>query len=304
MSEKDSSSRPQGGAGDQISRNYRRLNNMPADELLFEFEAKMDRMTDLDYDGEAVDAYLAALDEKAPLDSDLDAEASWNEFRTKHADLFEKDVTDENGPMTENARKVRLRKLLPKIVALVAVAALFIALCAQAAGFNILGAFGKWTGEIFGFLSADGGPDTDSTGFKAKDDNSKTYLEITAALKNCGISEDLAPKWYPEGFEAMPPEVQSSKACDIIFCYFAGENDSYFVIKITRYNDSSKIEASSFEKDESTFEKYVSGDRLFYILSNLDSTTAIWSDGEMYTIHILGNLSTDEIKAIIDSIGG
>lgn len=303
MSEKDSSSRPQGGAGDQISRNYRRLNNMPADKLLFEFEAKMDRMTDLDYDGEAVDAYLAALDEKAPLDSDLDAEASWNELRTKHADLFEKDVTDENGPMTENARKVRLRKLLPKIVALVAVAALFIALCAQAAGFNILGAFGKWTGEIFGFSSSDGS-DNISTDFRAKDDNSEIYFELKAALERCGITEDLVPTWYPEGFEAESPEVKKSKLNDVISCYFSGENDSHFIIKITRYNDPSKIEVPFFEKDGSTFKEYVSGDRLFYILSNLDSTTAIWSDGEIYTIHILGDISTDEIKAIIDSIGG
>lgn len=304
MSEKDSSLRPQGGAGDQISRNYRRLNNMPADELLFEFEAKMDGMTDLDYDGEAVDAYLAALDKKAPLDFDLDAEASWNGFRTKHADLFEKDAADENGPTTENARKLRLRKLLPKIVALVAVVALFIVLCAQAAGFNIFGAFGKWTADIFGFSSSDGGAKAEGSVLEATDLNSETYLMIKLALANYGITEDLAPKWYPEGFEAEPPEVYSAKTYDSIYCYFSGENDRHYLIEITRYNDPSKIEAPSFEKDESTFEEYVSGDGLFYILSNLDSTSALWSDGEMYTIHILGDISTDEIKAIIDSIGG
>ena len=304
MSEKDGSPRPQGGAGEHISQNYGRLKNMPADELLFEFEAKMDGMTDLDYDGELVDAYLAALDEKAPLDPDLDAEASWNELRTKHADLFEKDATDENGPATENARKVPMRKLLPKIVALVAAAALFIALCAQAAGFNILGAFGKWTADIFGFSSSDGGTGNSGTDFTAKNNNSEIYLAISSALKRCGITEDLAPKWYPEGFEADPPKVHNTDFFNYITCYFSGENDRHFEIEITRYNDPLKIEAPSFEKDESTFEEYVSGDRLFYILSNLDSTSAIWSDGEMYTIHILGDISTAEIKAIIDSIGG
>ena len=303
MSEKDSSSRPQGGAGDQISRNYRRLKNMPADELLFEFEAKMDGMTDLDYDGEVVDAYLAALDEKAPLDSDLDAEASWNGFRTKHADLFEKDVADKNGSTAENARKVRLRKLIPKIVALVAVVALLGMLCAQAAGVNIFGAFGKWTEKIFGFSPADGGDNT-GTDFRTGDDSSEIYFELKAALKKRGIAEDLAPAWYPKGFKAEPQEVQSTKMCDSIYCHFSGENGSHFAIQITRYNDPSTIEAPSFEKDEATFEEYVSGDRLFYILSNLESTTAVWSDGEMYTINIWGDLSTDEIKAIIDSIGG
>ena len=304
MSEKESSSRPQGGAGDHVSQNYGRLKSMFADELLLEFEAKMDRMTDQDYDGEVIDAYLAALDEKAPLDSDLDAEASWNEFRTKHADLFEKDVTDGNVSTTENSRKVRLRRLIPRVVALVAAIALLSALCAQASGFNFFGMIGEWTGEIFSFLSADSHSSTNGTEFTFKDDNSETYLMIKLALANCGITEDLAPKWYPEGFETMPPEVQSSKVNNAISCYFFGENDSYFGIRITRYNDPSMIEDPSYEKDDTSMEKYVSGERIFYIFSNLEGAAAAWSDGEALTIDIFGNISADEIKAIIDSIGG
>ena len=304
MSEKDSSSRSQGGAGEHISQNYGRLKNMPADELLFEFEAKMDGMTDLNYDGEVIDAYLAALEEKAPLDSDLGAEASWNEFRTKHADLFERDAADENGSTAGNARRVRLRRLIPKIAALVVVAALFIALCAQAAGFNFFGMLGKWTGEFFGFMSADGGSDTDGSVFEAKDDNTETYLDIRAVLTRCGITEDLAPKWYPDGFKAVPPEVQSSKSCDVISCYFSGENNSYLGIQITRFNDPSMIEDPSYEKDDTSTEKYISGDRIFYIFSNLEGAAATWSDGEALTINVFGTISADEIKDIIDSIGG
>ena len=304
MSEKDNSSRPQGGAGDRVSQNYGCLKSMSADELLLEFETKMDEMTDLDYDGEVIDAYLAALDEKAPLDSDLDAEASWNEFRTKHADLFEKDVTDENGSTAEGPRKVRRRRLIPRIVAIVAVAALFSILCVQAAGFNFLGMIGEWTGEIFGFLSADGGSSTGSADFTAKDDNSKVYLTITALLANCGITEDLAPTWYPEGFEAMPLEVQSFDMGEYVLCNFTNVNDDIFIIKITRYDDPSMVEGISYEKDDISMEKYVSGERIFYIFSNLESVTAIWSDGEALTINVCGNISADEVKAIIDSIGG
>ena len=304
MSEKDSSSRPRGGAGDRVSQNYGCLKSMSADELLLEFEAKMDEMTDMDYDGEVIDAYLAALDETVPLDSDLDAEASWNGFRTKHADLFEKDVTNENGSTTERSRKVRLRRLIPRIVAIVAVAALFSILCVQAAGFNFFGMIGEWTEEIFGFLSADGGSGTDRADFEAKDDNSEVYLTITALLADCGITEDLAPTWYPEGFEAAPPEVRSIDKGDFVFCNFTNENGIFFVFRITRYNDPSMIEDPSYEKDDTSMEKYVSGERIFYIFSNLESVTAIWSDGEALTINICGNISADEVKAIIDSIGG
>ena len=304
MSEKESSLRSQGGAGAYDSQNNGRLKSMSADELLLEFEAKLDEMTDLDYDGELIDAYLAALDEKAPLDSDLDAGASWNEFRTKHANLFKKDVTDANGSAAERSRKARPRRLVPKVLAIAALITLFSTLCVQAADFNLFGVFGKWTEEIFSFLSTGGGLNAESSVSEATDSNSEAYLQLKVALKNSGIAEDLAPTWYPEGFEAKPPEIQNSNAWDIISCYFSGESDKYFGIKITRYNDPSKMAILSFEKDELAIEEYTSGGRLFYIMSNLDSVSAIWSDGEALTMNIFGAISTDEIKAIIDSIGG
>ena len=304
MPEKKGSSRPQGGAGGHVSQNYGRLKSMPADELLLEFEAKMDEMTDLDYNRELIDAYLAALDEKAPLDSGLDAGASWGEFRTKHANLFEKDTTYENGSVAEGPRKFRSRRLISQIAVIAAVIALFSAFCVQAAGFNLLGVFGKWTEDVFGFLFADGRFGTKSTDFTAKDANSETYRSIRAMLEDHGVTEDLAPKWYPKGFEAKPPQVQSFDKGDIISCYFSGENDERFGIQITRYSDPSRMEDPFYEKDDASVEKYVSGERIFYIFSNLESNAATWSDGKTLAISIFGNISVDEFKNIIDSIGG
>lgn len=303
MPEKESSPRPRGGAGAYVSQNYGRLKSMSADELLLELEAKMDGMTDLDYDGELIDAYLAALNEKAPLDSDLDAGTFWDEFRTKHANLFEKDVIDEDGSVAEGPRKFRPRGLISKIAVIAAVIVLFSALCVQAAGFNLLGAFGKWTEEIFSFLSG-GGSNAESPVSEAVDSNSEAYLSITAILAACGITEDIAPKWYPEGFEAEPPEVQSLKASDIISCYFSGENDEHFIIRITRYNDPSRMKDPFYEKDDASVENYASGGRNFYIFSNMEGIVATWSDGEALTMSIFGNISVDELKNMIDSIGG
>ena len=36
-----------------------------------ELEARMDEMTDLTYDEDVIDSYLAALDKKAPLEKDF-----------------------------------------------------------------------------------------------------------------------------------------------------------------------------------------------------------------------------------------
>lgn len=303
MPEKESSPRPRGGAGAYVSQNYGRLKSMSADELLLELEAKMDGMTDLDYDGELIDAYLAVLNEKAPLDSDLDAGTFWDEFRTKHANLFEKDVIDENGSVAEGPRKFRPRGLISKIAVIAAVIVLFSMLCVQAAGFNLLGAFGKWTEEIFSFLSG-GGSNAESPVSEAMDSNSEVYLSIRSTLEDHGVTEDLAPKWYPEGFEAKPPQVQRFDKGEIINCYFSGEDGEYVGIKFTRYSDPSKMEDPLYEKDGASVEEYVSGGRIFYIFSNLESNAATWSDGKTLAISIFGNISVDEFKNIIDSIGG
>ena len=303
MPEKEGSLRSQGGAGACASQNYGRLKSMSADELLLEFEAKMDEMTDLNYDGELIDAYLAALDEKAPLDSDLDADTSWSEFQMKHADLFGKDVTDANGSATESPRRIRPRGLISKIAVIAAVVTLFSVLCVQAAGFNLLGVFGKWTEEVFGFLSSDGGINKSSAS-ESTDFNSEVYLSMKAMLETHGITEDLAPTWYPEGFEVEPPDVQSSKMWDVISYYFSGENDEHFVVKITHHSDPPEMDGSFYEKDDASVEDYVSGGRIFYIFSNLESAAATWSDGEALTISIFGNISVDALKSMIDSIGG
>lgn len=59
-----------------------------------------------------------------------------------------------------------------------------------------------------------------------------------------------------------------------------------------------------YEKDDNLVEEYTSNQRTFYILSNIDSTTAAWSDAQSLEVTISGNISKDEIISIIDSIGG
>ena len=58
-----------------------------------------------------------------------------------------------------------------------------------------------------------------------------------------------------------------------------------------------------FEKDKSPVEQYTSGAKTVYILSNNKTITAAWSDGLIVEM-ITGNLTVEEVKAIIDSIGG
>ena len=90
-----------------VSQSKGHLHDKSAEELLTELEAKLDSMTDQTYDEELVDAYLEALDEKAPLPEQFDVESSWNQFRSKHSILFD---ADDILPNPNHSRAIPHRK--------------------------------------------------------------------------------------------------------------------------------------------------------------------------------------------------
>lgn len=126
---------------------------------------------------------------------------------------------------------------------------------------------------------------------------------LQAALDECGISGEFVPTWYPEGFEASEPEISSLKRFDFVNMVFQGAGERSFFIEITRYHSSKDVETFVFEKDKTPVEQYTNGAKTVYILSNNDTITAAWSDG-LIVERIAGNLTVEEVKAIIDSIGG
>ena len=126
---------------------------------------------------------------------------------------------------------------------------------------------------------------------------------LQAALDECGISGEFVPTWYPEGFEASEPEISSTSRTDYVYMEFQNAEERFFVYEVTRYHSAKDLETLVFEKDNGPVEQYTSGAKTVYILSNNKAITAAWSDGLIVGM-IAGNLTVEEVKAIIDSIGG
>ena len=229
-----------------------------------------------------------------------DVDQSWQEFQKYYnipegegESLYPIRNTQEKRSAsvpTKTRRVFRPRKIL--VVAAVLILMFGGMLTAQAAGVDVFGAIGRWTEEKFHFeiapTSADGTTDY-------------TFQE---AGNEKGFSKNLIPTWYPEGFEAFEPKDNSVEDyVDSVYCQYINkeENRSYLAM-VSRYYDSSSIESTVYEKDETEVEIYDHNGKNFYIMSNLDSKTATWSDGKV-KIDIVGQLTTDEIEQIIDSIG-
>lgn len=125
---------------------------------------------------------------------------------------------------------------------------------------------------------------------------------LQAALDECGISGEFVPTWCPEGFEASDPVISNTSRTDKVHIMFRDGEEQSFGIVIGRYHSAKDLQSQIFEKDKTPVEQYTSGGKTFYIFSNDDTITAVWADG-LVRETIMGNLTVEEVKAVIDSIG-
>lgn len=255
---------------------------------------------------------IRAREEDAGEYETIDVKASWEKFKAQELGGTEVESNDScNGNGTDTTKQTRkhkafhLRPLLKVMGAAAALVAIIFGMMitAQAAGIDVFGAIGRWTEETFHFVSAPSGVIQNSEGATPGSESFSEHQLLQAALEECGITEDLAPTWYPEGFEASEPEIINTSLSDTINVPFCGEEGQFYNIAITLYQSASNLDSYTLEKDSMDVEQYTSGTRTFYIMSNIDTITATWAGG-LLVEEISGNLQIDEIKSMIDSIGG
>ena len=249
--------------------------------------------------------------EKQASSSQLpDQKEAWDEFQQYYnipegdglslypsqAECKEQAASPETPAHEPGKAKVHTRRWLKQVLAVAAVVAvLFTRMVAgQAAGFDVFGAIARWTNETFHFVMT-------SENDLADDD--ECYRTMAAAFEEYGFPVDMIPTWRPSRYETLQLKDVSNRSIDSIYASFLGDGGQLFRISFTRHHSSKALSALTFEKDGVDVEPYSNGTHTFYILSNLDSATAAWTDG-YWEETISGNLSVDEMKQMIDSIGG
>ncbi len=235
-----------------------------------------------------------------------DTDAAWKEFK-QYYDIPEgsglslypcgdADAISSSAAGADPRPRARRRRILWRSSLIVA-AAMAALLCgmvaAQASGVDVFGTLGRWTNDTFRFISryTVGEPD---------DGMSPEYRDIVRSTLAGWGAEDLFPTWSPEGFEASEPQIISSNKYDVLNIDFI-EGNKFYSIRITCYHNPEDL-LGAFEKDDSAVTEYISNGRLFYIFSNVDTLSATWL-GDEFMLMVGGNLTTDEMKAILDSIG-
>jgi len=282
-----------------------RLNAMTAAQLERELEAALEAMTEEEYDPAVIDAYLDALDQKAPIPDHPDAGTAYAGFQTR----VQRAAGQVSGGTVSRRSRVRLGGLL-RVAAAAALLTTFLfssMVAAQASGVDVFGAIARWTDSVFSFGAlpgedASGSVQTAAPAAQSSEtdrrDVPEEYQTVQLELERRGL-----PLYYPkvpEGFVlAQDPLLHIDPDTDCIsFGVGYTKGDDSLIFGFEQFEHSP---TGIYEKDDRAVELYECGGVTHYILGNLSSMTAAWINGPVEYC-LAANLSSDEIKELIQSI--
>lgn len=271
------------------------LEAMTEEELTDGLNEALESMTEETYDPALIDAYLAALDRKAPMPEVPDSEAAFANFKSRLRHTFPAEDS-----AASPSRKVHSVWRIGLIAVLTAICLMGGMVAAQASGVDVFGAIARWTDDIFslGTIISEG------TGDKSGDsrlgnrvDDTERYESLQDALDAYGIIEFREPTWIPEGYEFESVSVKSwpnnGSFIGIQAEYFDGSN--FLQIQLECYEGSANIQV---EKTNTSLEAFLVDGLTVYLLENVNSNSAAWAT-EHYECYISGAVEKQVLKQIV-----
>ena len=270
-----------------------KLEAMSPSELAEAMEAALDTMTEETYDPAVIDAYLDALDRKAPMPTHPNAESSYQDFQDKLQEYVE--------GASKPAKQTRKFRRIARTGIVAALLAVLLASAAQAAGIDVVGTIARWTENVFSFGTVQSG--NDSSHYPSKSDQvpadvSEEYQELVTELQKLGIEEYTIPTYIPEGFQADTPElyVDENGYIEFTAAYANGEDMLIFAI----FGDRG-IHAGLYEKDSNEVRIYTKNGTDHYFFQNLEINSVAWTVNELeYSVRT--TLPAAELEKIINSM--
>lgn len=233
-----------------------------------------------------------------------EVDAAWRDFQEYRAER-DREKAEVDGMADASGKfpgepfrpqeKIRTAKKPGRVLrSCAAAAAVIVLLCgtAYAFGWNIFQALADWTAETFQFL----------TGAELK---MADYGVFENLYRSVSAETDVpaVPRWAPEGTtEVEQPRRSIREGRTRIVGYYLID-DREFTVRFIIYDSIPENYQGSYQKNDVGVQKYEVGDVVHYITENVDNVSAMWTNGYVEG-YIQGDLSTDELKDIIDSIYG
>lgn len=261
---------------------------------------------------DAVIKEVVKREKKEPTGRLPDVDTAWEDLQAR-CEVLKETVSSSEAANHSNVIKRRFDVVPPKkraahksdhsflrraariaaIVVLTLLLSFSLMIGVQAFGIDMFGALARWTSDTFHF-------ETQQTEHDSQND---LHDSVQALLDVNGMLGEYAPRWYPEGSKITESVFRDDEFGSNLQVSFSTTDDKRFYIRVDQYTNSEYIDKFTSEKDVDFFEEYLSHSKLFYLFSNDEYMKGIWSNGKM-VLSIRGNLDEQELKAIIDSIGG
>ena len=226
-----------------------------------------------------------------------------NPGKTAHEawESFQKHYLPEEGMRLEHTAEAKKAEKTPRLrlrrfVAAAAVIAILVSIPLTASAFrweDVWNVVAKWLKETFSFVSGNEPNPSDPS-----PNNSKEYTSLQDALAKTNRDTDMVPTWIPAGYTLDRIIVDESPMQNIYTAmYRNGEQALKIRVQVYLNTDPEKVEIN-----DTLLETYKVSDIEYFIFSNNQQLRAVWIKGS-YECYISGNLTIDEIKTMIDSIG-
>ena len=258
------------------------LDEMSTAELLEALEQTLFSMTEENYDGELLDAYLDELDRKSPMPEHPATDESYERFKARVGKMNAAINPLESAPAASAKPKPRHTALRTALVAVIAAACLLSCMVVvQAAGLDVFGSIARWTDSLFGF---------GAIGEPAASPSPTGTQEVTVEY-----IETLLPT-VPDGFVMGEPVVfEDDVSGGIEYCVsFISEANYITFSAVEQYNDN----MSKYQKDYQDVRIIHIDGQNFYLFMNNGYASAAWRLSNL-ECNINSDLALEELTQII-----
>ena len=274
------------------------LEAMTEEELTDGLNEALESMTEETYDPALIDAYLAALDRKAPMPEVPDTEAAFANFKSRLRHTFPAEDS-----AASPSRKVHSVWRIGLIAVLTAICLMGGMVAAQASGVDVFGAIARWTDEVFSLgsinsESADDGDDDSNLRNRANAVNDAEHYEtLQEALDAYDITEFHEPTQLPDGYAFEDVTVDSwpddNSLIGLFAKYYDGTN--FLNVQLRYYDNRANVQ---MEKSDAAVETFVVDSLTIYLFENIDNNCAAWVT-EHYECYVIGPVEKQALEQMV-----
>ena len=274
---------------------YTKYDSMPTDKLEEILRLDAQSSEGVAPDGELILYVMEVLAKRKETSKTpgITAQTAWESFNKHYLPTEEERIIED---AQEKPTGKAPRHLLRRAVAVAAVLVILVGVPLTAGAFgwrDIWNAVAKWAKETISFVT---GADTQVD--EPVEEDVRQYTSLQDLLAQTDQEYDFVPTWIPEEYTLRTINMDENPMRKSYYAvYTSGERIIRISVQSYMDADPEKVEING-----ELLETYEASGVEYYILQNNQQLYAAWIKGS-YECNISGDLTVEEIKMMIDSIG-